>query len=81
MDRMIECPFCRGRTVIPCGRCANSRRIPDRRALTANDRAVERIKEWCAMIPDPGRPPELCAAEAYVCGSIMDIIREEAERG
>ena len=60
----------------PAGSCA----ILDRRSPSAADRAVERIKAWCAVQPVPSRPKELEEAEEYVCGAIMDIIREEAAR-
>lgn len=85
-----HCPYCGRKITEPltwalnCVTCGieetKTGTIPDRRKPTASDRAVERIKEWCAAGHTPGKPPELNAAEAYVCSAIMGIIREEAER-
>lgn len=86
MDRMIECPFCRGRTVIPCGRCANSRRIPDRRAPTANDRALQHLLNKVNAVTAPHRHGQSVSKRrlddlANAQLKYEESIREEAERG
>lgn len=82
--KMIECLACHGRgwfvtsigSINECAKCGTSGRIPDRRRLTASDRAVERIKEWCAKMI-----MEDCACCQTAGYEVSTIIREEAERG
>ena len=82
--KMIECLACHGRgwfvtsigSINECAKCGTAGRIPDRRKLTANDRAVERIEGFCQDRVESG------FRHGVVEGRyILDIIREEAERG
>jgi len=72
--RMIQCPECDGKWV--CTYCFDHPgTIPDRRRLTASDRAVERIKEWCAKMI-----MEDCACCQTAGYEVSTIIREEESR-
>ena len=82
-DRMIVCPYCDGTKEIVvdeftygCTACDDGT-IPDRRSPTANDRAVERIKEitYTHRCEVTG---EFSRGYGLAMGTIADIIREEA---
>ena len=59
-----------------CFLCNGTGTIPDRRRPTATDRAVERIKAYCAKV-DVCDSDEACVDCARV---VRGVIREEAER-
>ena len=89
-ERRIVCPNCGGDgeyrvvsmnpngTLVKCSDCRGDRTIPDRRKPTANDRAVERIKPMLETFISNERPWDDKDTTARI---VLDIIREEAERG
>lgn len=85
MSERIVCPECRGDgtwtdrddgwvQVRKCGPCKGEGTIPDRRATTANDRIVARVKAWAERTTENNTDPMQV---------VLNIIREEqeAERG
>lgn len=97
MPRMIVCPECEGRGWFmrecwntggmsertDCGPCNATGTISDRRAPTANDRIVERIKAMQDHLYGGCGVTSAAASGEYnnALDKIRDIILEEAERG
>lgn len=87
-QKRIPCPYCTPTTDLviegvryPCSVCGGADTIPDRRAPSAAERAVERIKAECTDFI--GRTCETAFDNGMVeaCGGMLQIINEEAARG